>query len=261
MIGLPTNAKEGKVEKHHCALIEFNNGKLVGTSGNTLDTNEKIRGILDNTGMQKYGIAASLFVKTTQKDGNNKLLDYKILFGAIKDPKEHISYYNSVYLATGGTFNQNMKYLLNYRMDRFEASTYAIGYSKDRMNEKVNYTDSGKIIETAASYFVTQLVDILGIPMNQLSKAVQIGNALGSVTSGIVGKSIQERTVKTVSSNGYNADVVNAHKNSMEDIEGRVDIAAESLGAGKLSQQEQKSLEKLKNSKGLFGMVKAFDRK
>ena len=232
VIGLPTNVKEGKLEKCHCAIIKFNNSKLIGTSGNVLDTNTKISETLANVGMQKYGIAAKLLVKTTQKDGNNKLLDYKILFGTVKEPKENISYYDRAYLATGGTFNQNMKHLLNYRMDRFEASTYAIGYSKDRMNEKVNYTDSGKIIETAALYFVTQLVEILGIPINQLSKAVQIGHALGGVTAGIVGKSLEERTVKAISSNGYNADVVNAHKNHMKAIEGRVDIAAESLGAG-----------------------------
>jgi hypothetical protein len=45
--------------KCHCAVIKFNNGKLIGTSDNELDTSDKISETLANVGTQKYGIAAA----------------------------------------------------------------------------------------------------------------------------------------------------------------------------------------------------------
>lgn len=248
-----------------CVIIRFNNGKLIGISGNELETNNKIQEILANTGMRKFGMTVSLTVKTAQKDGNNKLLDYNIMFGAVKDAKDNNEYFGNDYLATGGGFNQNMKNLLNYKMDAFETSTYLVNYSEDKRGKHIDYRDSEGDINKAALYFVQQFVKILGIPETQLPKSIRIGLTIGNMASNLLGNAIVNQTAKTVSSNGYNEEIVSTHKRQMELNEDIALDAASELGVNNLQtlkdQHQQEAIKNLKNSKGLFGMMKAFDRK
>lgn len=124
----------------NCAVIEFNNGKIIGTSGNELDINPKIAELLGDKGHRCCGITAGLLVKTTQKDGNNKLLDYKIFFGKVKRAKEGNVLDNDA-LVLGNEFSKKMRSVLNYRMDAYEASNYAVNYNKEQIGKNVNYRD------------------------------------------------------------------------------------------------------------------------
>lgn len=249
----------------NCAVIEFNNGKIIGTSGNGLDINPKIAEILRDKEHKCYGITAGLLVKTTQKDGNNKLLDYKIFFGAVKrGDKDNVL--DDDALVLGNEFSKKMSSVLNYRMDAYEASSYRINYDKKQIGKNVNYRDSQQETRVAAVQLVDELIKILGIPDKQLSKTVQLANTL---SRGIVGKAVEKKKINTALNSGYNTDVVKAHKEQMAANEEMADIAAEYLGTDNSRFKEQNSKFKkqqetaknLKNSKGLFGMMKAFDRK
>lgn len=240
-----------------CAVIEFNNGHLVGTSGNALDISPKMTELIGDKEHRCYGIAAGLLVKTTQKDGNNKLLDYKIFFGKVKRAGAgNVLKQDSLLL--GNEFSQKMRSVLNYRMDAYETFNYAASYNKEQVGKNVNYQDSQQQISVAAEQLSVELVRILGVPDKQLSKSYQIGRALG----GIAAKAISKQLANNALNSGYNADIVNAHKEQIANNEAEADIAAEFLGTDNSRlKQQQETEKKLKRSKGLFGMMKAFNRK
>lgn len=240
-----------------CAVIEFNNGHLVGTSGNALDISPKMTELIGDKEHRCYGIAAGLLVKTTQKDGNNKLLDYKIFFGKVKRAGAgNVLKQDSLLL--GNEFSQKMRSVLNYRMDAYETFNYAASYNKEQVGKNVNYQNSQQQISVAAEQLSVELVRILGVPDKQLSKSYQIGRALG----GIAAKAISKQLANNALNSGYNADIVNAHKEQIANNEAEADIAAEFLGTDNSRlKQQQETEKKLKRSKGLFGMMKAFNRK
>lgn len=240
-----------------CAVIEFNNGHLVGTSGNALDISPKMTELIGDKEHRCYGIAAGLLVKTTQKDGNNKLLDYKIFFGKVKRAGEgNVLKQDSLLL--GNEFSQKMRSVLNYRMDAYETFSYAASYNKEQIGKNVNYQDSQQQIRLAAEQLSVELIRILGVPDKQLSKSYQIGRALG----GIASKAVSKQLVNNALNSGYNVDIVNAHKELIANNEAEADMAAEFLGTDNSRlKQQQETKEKIKHSKGLSGMMKAFTRK
>ena len=240
-----------------CAVIEFNNGKLVGTSENELDISAKMKELIGAKEHRCYGIAAGLLVKTTQKDGNNKLLDYKILFGKVKRAGAGNALEKDS-LLLGDEFCTKMRSVLNYRMDTYETINYASSYNKEQVGKNVNYQDLQKQTSVAAEQLSVELVRILGVPDKQLSKSYQIGRALGGIAAKVMSKQIANNALNS----GYNADIVNAHKEQIESNKAEADSAAEFLGTDNSRlKQKQETEKKLKHSKGLSGMMKAFTRK